>query len=96
MARDSKGDHTKKTLSLYSMLFFSNIGFKIKLMNAKIESGPAQKGQRGGVEGSKKSLLRFVPARRAGSDAIVRIVLARTVKEKFEVNLCSKNVVNLQ
>ena len=37
----------------------------------------------GGVEGSKKSLLRFVPAR---SDAIVRIVLACTVKEKFEVN----------
>ena len=50
----------------------------------------------GGVEGSKKSLLRFGPARRAGPDAIIRIVLAHTVKEKFEVNLCSKNVDNLQ
>ena len=31
-----------------------------------------------------------------GTDAIVRIVLAHTVKEKFEVNFCFKNVINLK
>ena len=51
---------------------------------------------RGGVEGSEKSLLRFGPARRAGPDAIVGIVLVHTVKEKFEVNFCFKNVINLK
>ena len=50
----------------------------------------------GGVEGSKKSLLRFGPARRAGPDEIVRIVLVHTVKEKFEVNICFKNAINLK
>ena len=41
-----------------------------------------------GVEGSKKSLLRFGPARRAGSDAIVRIVLAlrRNLRLTFAPN----------
>ena len=49
----------------------------------------------GGVDGSKKSLLRFGPARRAGPDGIVGFVLARTVKEKFEVNFCPRIEVNL-
>ena len=39
--------------------------------------------------------MRFDPARRAGPDAIVGIVLVHTVKEKFEVNFCFKNVINL-
>eukprot|EP00116_Pleurobrachia_bachei_P014044 sb/3474306/ len=41
----------------------------------------------GGVGGSKKSLSGFGPARRAGPDEIVGIVLACTVKEKIEVTI---------
>eukprot|EP00116_Pleurobrachia_bachei_P012275 sb/3472537/ len=44
--------------------------------------------ERGGVGGSKKSLSGFGPARRAGPDEIVGIILTRTVKEKIEVNFC--------
>ena len=50
----------------------------------------------GGVEGSKKSLSGFGPARRAGPDDILRIDFVRTVREKIEVNICPKINVNLK
>ena len=50
----------------------------------------------GPVERSKKSLSGFGPARRAGPDEIVGIVLECTVKEKIEVNFSPKMNVNLK